>query len=428
MSNELLRRAFGVDYSTIEQACFMFSSWHVETVYRFPWQFQPWKTEQGVRGYSFRMDLDYPDHSLGPNSVRHEIYVVLGDFSPNIPLVVHADEIEAIFIDRKFLSLLETYCLAYHFNRVSLDGRDYDRTDLGYLSVAACMISAMEFGPGSEREAGKVLLSRYAEDMERLEVIRRYSKLIPELSSFSSGSEAATHIPANLLVLHEIGHVIAKKYPDWIKAEMKHLRRLIRKEIKSIIAQIERDLIVRKGRFGAGSAEVLRTLTDLSALKDVRRVFEKFGEIETKFFEELFCEFFAAKNIIATNYDSVRDEREGRKLLFAGMCTLDAILKLTSGANGVWTLGAAPGPITDRKVALINAELQTRGIAQGLGLLLVITEDAVVDHRTDVAEASRFARILNSLRSKFHQTRDIIFWEAARRMGEEMKPLFRAER
>jgi hypothetical protein len=57
-------------------------------------------------------------------------------------------------------------------------------------------------------------------------------------------------------------------------------------------------------------------------------------------------------------------------------------LKLTSAVNGMWTLGAAPGSITDREVALMNGELQTRGIAQGLGRLLVVTEDAVIDRTT----------------------------------------------
>jgi hypothetical protein len=425
MSDELLRRVFGADYSTVAQACFMFSSWHVETVYRIPWQFQPWRTQEGVQAYSFRLDRGYEDHGLGPDTARHVIYVVFGDFSPNIPLVVHADQIEVIFIDRRFLTLVETYCLAYYFDRVSLDGHDYDRTDLGYLCVTACMTSAMEFGSRHEREAGKVLLSRYAGDMERLEVIHRRSRLIPELSSFAAGSEPATHIPANLLILHEIGHVIAKKYPAWIKAEMKHLRRLIRKQIKSIVAQLELDLKACKGRFGAGSAEALHIMRDLAALKEVRGVFEKFGGTETKFFEEVFCEFFAAKNIIAINYDSIRDDREVRRLLLASLCTLDGILKLTSGANGMWTIGAAPGPVSDRKVALMNGELQTRGIAQRLGLLLVVTEDAVVDHTTGVADASRFVRVLNSLQPGFHQTRDIMFWGAARRMNEEIRPLIR---
>ena len=427
MSEELLRRVFGTKYPAIEQACFMFSHWHAETVYRIPWQFQPWRTADGVQAYSFRLDFEYDDQSLGPDAARHLMYVVLGDFSPNIPLVVHADEIEVIFVDRGFLSLLETYCLAYHFDRMSLDGHEYDQSDVGYLCVSACMISAMELGPRSEREAGKALRPRYAEDMERLEVIRRQSRLIPELSAFAGGSEAATHIPANLLVFHEIGHVIAKKYPDWVRAEMKFLRRMIRKDIKSVIAQTERDLKISTQRFGAGSPEVLRITVDLSALKEVRRVFEKFGVVETKLFEEVFCEFFAAKNIIATNYGSIHHDREARKLLLACMSTLDGILKLTSGANGTWMLRTAPDPITDRKVAATNGELQARGIAQGLGLLLVVTEDAVVDHRTGVAEASRFLRILNSLRPKFHQTKDLIFWRVASRMNKEIKPFFRAE-
>jgi hypothetical protein len=84
-------------------------------------------------------------------------------------------------------------------------------------------------------------------------------------------------------------------------------------------------------------------------------------------FVQAACEFFVAKNTIATNYEILHDEEDSRRLLFASVCTLDGIPKPTSGASGMWTLSAPPSPI-----ALVNGELQERP-ALGRGKQIEIT-------------------------------------------------------